>query len=254
MRPTVTVCRFCSAITRSYSVSNTSALLSDASTSLRHAMRSVAQPVAVVTIPLDPTRPNVDTHGATLSSLSSISLSPPIVAFSLRLPSKLATYLMDSNGGSSSRSKDGTVRPSKTMRIHLLSHQQEDLARIFAGQPLLVDETLSKGKQGTRREGGVATSAEFEPRWFESLRGASLGTLECRLIKSLSLRMLEEDVEGEEVEGEGRRGRDSSEEEDSAPRSQLFLAKVVHVELPNEGEGGRFHKSLVYKGQGYHHV
>ncbi|SCV70469.1 BQ2448_1863 [Microbotryum intermedium] len=252
MRATVTVCRFCSAITRSYSTSTSTspslAATPDASTCLRQAMRSVAQPVAVVTIPLDPTRPKMDTHGATLSSLSSISLSPPIVAFSLRLPSRLATYLMDP-GTSSRRTDDSTIREGRTMRIHLLSHHQEDLARTFAGQALIVSKT-SAGKADTRpNKVQGPSSSEFDPRLFERLRSSSLGTLECRLIKSISLRTLEEDARREQAAVEGIRGVEAAEE--CAPRSELFLAKVVHVDLPRGGEG---HQSLVYKGQAYRHV
>merc|ERR1719487_654725 len=86
----------------------------------RELFRRVAQPVAVITahIPEPSTAPPSaaaapkaredgrlqDNHGATLSSLASISLSPPLVSFSLRLPSRLASLL-------SQQDQDGAAPP-----------------------------------------------------------------------------------------------------------------------------------------------
>src|SRR5258705_1204485 len=64
---------------------------------LRQVLRHSAQPVTVLTAPYPPNHRKSNAqnvllfHGATLSSFSSISLHPlPIVAFSLRLPSRSA--------------------------------------------------------------------------------------------------------------------------------------------------------------------
>ncbi len=57
----------------------------------RDLMRRAAQPVAVVTAL---TREGYRYHGATLSSFTSIALDPtPLVAFSLRMPSRLASAI-----------------------------------------------------------------------------------------------------------------------------------------------------------------
>ncbi|KAK0189256.1 flavin reductase like domain-containing protein [Armillaria mellea] len=57
----------------------------------RDLMRRAAQPVAVVTAL---TRESYRYHGATLSSFTSIALDPhPLVAFSLRMPSRLANAI-----------------------------------------------------------------------------------------------------------------------------------------------------------------
>ncbi|KAL7421457.1 hypothetical protein Q5752_004343 [Cryptotrichosporon argae] len=56
---------------------------------MREVMRHVAQPVAVA-VTISPSGP----HGATLTSLTSLSLHPvPLIAFSLRLPSRLAALI-----------------------------------------------------------------------------------------------------------------------------------------------------------------
>ncbi|KAH8116361.1 flavin reductase like domain-containing protein [Phellopilus nigrolimitatus] len=66
---------------------------------LRNLLRETAQPVAVVTsfYPFDGSLDDSQHskfHGATLSSFTSIALDPhPLVAFSLRIPSRMATSL-----------------------------------------------------------------------------------------------------------------------------------------------------------------
>lgn len=187
---------------------------------LRELMRSVAQPVAVITVALpsslDPlTAPH--NHGATLSSLSSISLSPPLVAFSLRLPSRLASFLLE---------------PSPTpprLRVHLLSYTQENLARTFARQaPLPAPASPSPPPSAT------APSEHFPPSLFAELAGGSLGSLECTIVRSLPLSELRSLGEGVDA------------------RSELFIARVESVELP-VGEAA-LKQSLVYWEQGYHAV
>ncbi|KAK8843359.1 hypothetical protein IAR55_007016 [Kwoniella newhampshirensis] len=69
----------------------------DPSILLREVMRNVAQPVAiaVTSVPSSsPLHPLARYHGATLTSFTSLTLHPhPLVAFSLRLPSRMADCL-----------------------------------------------------------------------------------------------------------------------------------------------------------------
>ncbi|GAA6015855.1 hypothetical protein JCM10207_008819 [Rhodosporidiobolus poonsookiae] len=220
----------------------------------RELFRSVAQPVAVVStfIPsstssgvppspsapaapgqsddAQPPRPN---HGATLSSLSSISLSPPLVSFSLRLPSRLAAHLSQS--------------PSPPLRIHLLSASQEPLARAFARQlPLPAPAAPSPPPT----DGSNPWEAPFEPRLFEELDEGAIGWMECRVVERVGLSRLGSGAGGSQPEGEG-------EKAPWQPRSELFIAEVERVQLgkglrDRSGEGGV--GSLTYWEQGYHAV
>ncbi|KAF7790237.1 hypothetical protein EIP86_001189 [Pleurotus ostreatoroseus] len=70
---------------------------------LRALLRETAQPVAVVTSLMPPSHissssPHSRFHGATLSSFTSIAMDPhPLVAFSLRIPSRMATTLRNAH-------------------------------------------------------------------------------------------------------------------------------------------------------------
>lgn len=199
-------------------------------TLLRQLMRRVAQPVAAISCQLDsttaaPTRlqqqqPN---HGATLSSLSSISLSPPLVAFSLRLPSRLATHLS---------------RPAAQLSIHLLSAKQESIARAFARQPPLPLPATPSPPPSTPSSTAWAEE-HFPPHLFDNLHTKSLGTLNCTIVHSLPLSTL------------GMNAKEAAEVDEEGPRSELFIARVESVELgeQEEGEG-----SLVYWEQEYRAV
>lgn len=84
--------------------------------------------------------PRTLVHGATLSSFSSVSLDPPRVAFSLRVPSRLADALLhDALATMSSRSPTGSpsgpgarTPPGPHFVVNLLSSQQADIARTYA--------------------------------------------------------------------------------------------------------------------------
>ena len=198
------------------------------STLLRQLMRSVAQPVAVITVPLSSSKgkekqlSDPHDHGATLSSLSSISLSPPLVAFSLRLPSRLATYLIPPPSTPPST-------PPK-LRVHLLSGSQEAVARAFARQaPLPAPAAPSPPPSSP------TPSEPFPPTLFQELESDSLGHLDCVIVSSTDLPQFG----GEETKGDG-------------PKSHLFIAKVEEAKVRSTEEGER--GSLVYWEQGYHTV
>lgn len=128
---------------------------------LRLLMRASAQPVAIITAFLPPPkveRPSAGAsaflapkriypshgahaddgrertlvHGATLSSYSSVSLDPPRVAFSLRIPSRLADALLHDALAYAFPRPASRTAPEPHFVINLLSSQQADIARTYA--------------------------------------------------------------------------------------------------------------------------
>ncbi|GAA6028519.1 hypothetical protein JCM8097_007261 [Rhodosporidiobolus ruineniae] len=218
----------------------------------RELFRRTAQPVAVLTahIPSSSSSPSPSSataqtdaaneqhnHGATLSSLASISLAPPLVSFSLRLPSRLASHLSPSPSPSSR---------TPSFRLHLLSSSQEPLARAFARQvPLPAPAAPSPPPKA----GGPNPWDEpFASELFEALEKDGLGWMECSVVRRIPLHELEE---------EGREKAGGGEAAGWTPRSELFIARVEKVQLGKasaggEGEGGK--GSLVYWEQAYHSV
>ncbi|GAA5932300.1 hypothetical protein JCM10213_005282 [Rhodosporidiobolus nylandii] len=191
----------------------------------RDLFRRVAQPVAVLAahIPSPPTSPPSSTtttaagaseeahdettqqhnHGATLSSLTSISLSPPLVSFSLRLPSRLAAHLSPPEPTS-----------SPLFRIHLLSSAQEPLARAFARQAAL---PAPPAPSPLPPPGGPNPWEQpLEAALFRELEEKGLGWMDCRVVQRVPLAGLGKG-EGEKLEGQ--------------PQSELFIAQVETVEL-----------------------
>ena len=170
---------------------------------LRELLRATAQPVAVVTshYPFDGAsemktheRSPQKFHGATLSSFTSIALDPhPLVAFSLRIPSRMATSLKQLMGTPSSPSStNSSISNSDRKRrdakadfvINLLSSTQASTAHTFARADLFPDPF--------RIVPHVITSDGLPV-----LEG-SLGALSCSLVSHMSLENLVE-KEGEEV-------------------------------------------------------
>jgi len=93
-------------------------------------------------------------HGATVSSFVSIALSPqPLVAFALRLPSRLATFLQNAS------------HEKPTFRIHLLGQDQEQLARAFARQPPPPQKAVPSPQPADATATPPTTSAKATPRW-----------------------------------------------------------------------------------------
>ncbi|CAD6571490.1 MAG: hypothetical protein CYPHOPRED_004453 [Cyphobasidiales sp. Tagirdzhanova-0007] len=183
-------------------------------------MRRVAQPVAVITANLQEAslleRPD---HGATVSSFVSITLSPtPLVAFSLRLPSRLATYLM----------RSALPSQAPTFKIHILAQSQENIARAFARQ-------LSLPHTNAPSSAAAPTSFEpFDEDLFQDLAAASLGVLDCSMAARLNL--VYPVPTTTEVQEEHR---DMSASGDAA--SQLFIAKVWKAHM-----GDDFTRPLLY--------
>ncbi|THH13691.1 hypothetical protein EW146_g6557 [Bondarzewia mesenterica] len=192
---------------------------------IRALLRETAQPVAVVTCfmptsssssPSKSPPPSVPTssttqpfHGATLSSFTSISLFPyPLVAFSLRVPSRTATALSSSSDTS--------------LCINLLSASQSQTARVFS-RPDLYPCPFDLLEWSPTREG------------LPALHG-SLGALSCRLIGGAwplhdldALGSGHTQLSGPEGEVEETYG--------DGVASELFIARVMRVEEVFSAEG-----------------
>lgn len=213
----------------------------------RELFRRVAQPVAVITARIPSAngehsdaatqadRHRRHNHGATLSSLASISLSPPLVSFSLRLPSRLATFL------SSPSSPDAPS--ANPFRVHLLSTRQEPQARAFARQAPLPAPAQPSPPPSPHPSGQSWESPPvLQPNLFDELERASLGWMDCKVVKRIPLSGL-----GDEGSSAAGGGKDESQQ----PRSELFIARVEDVCLGQAAEGDG---SLMYWEQRYAQV
>lgn len=178
---------------------------------LRVLLRESAQPVAVVTslMPDAPQHATTHTHarfhGATLSSFSSIAMDPyPLVAFSLRIPSRMATSLKNAH----------SHLPSH-MVVNILSAAQRATAVTFSRVDLYPTP--------------FAETPYFLTEEGLPVIEGSLGALSCKLVASSwplhDLQMLEKGERKDTVwEGDGT-------------ASELFLAKVIRVESIPPAEG-----------------
>ncbi|WWD21124.1 hypothetical protein CI109_105605 [Kwoniella shandongensis] len=100
----------------------------DPSILLREVMRNVAQPVAIAVTSVPSSSPlhsKAKYHGATLTSFTSLTLHPyPLVAFSLRLPSRMADCLRPWRVNAHERERgeaEGEAKPAAGARARLVS-------------------------------------------------------------------------------------------------------------------------------------
>lgn len=238
-----------------YTSARRSSTTAESALRLRQLMRHVAQPVAVVTVELavghslepvgQASQPRVH-HGATISSLSSISLSPPLVSFSLRLPSRLASALLSTPYSLSAAERGATSSSTSAIprrfRIYLLSSQQEGSASTFARQPTAT--TPSHSSPAGELAAPLFTSG-FKKADFEELEASALGYLSCSLVKSIPLSPLGED----ESSGSNEKLA-AGKTRTSGTKSELFIARVEEVHLGTMEDRG----SLVYWDQKYNVV
>ena len=109
---------------------------------IRRVMRTSAQPVALVSafVPSgDPNDPSPHIHATTLSSFTTVSLAPPLVAFSIREPSRMTDALragVASPEPHPSESPDRLVQSAFARQphflIHILSFTQQSMSNFFA--------------------------------------------------------------------------------------------------------------------------
>jgi flavin reductase (DIM6/NTAB) family NADH-FMN oxidoreductase RutF len=200
--------------------------LSTLNHALKEVLRDSAQSVAIVTshMPLEKrVGPHSKFHGATLSSFSSIALDPhPLVAFSLRMPSRMATSLQNVD----------CSKPSH-MVINILSACQASTAVRFANarlHPYPFAET-----RYSLTEDGL-------PILYDSL-----GAISCKLV-SLSKPL--HDLDALEVGGGKQRGKEWT---GPGVASELFIARAVRVEkvLTDDVNNPLRTSPLLYHRQGY---
>ncbi|PWN51261.1 hypothetical protein IE53DRAFT_305139, partial [Violaceomyces palustris] len=185
-------------------------------------MRSSAQPVSIIASFLpeeeggkghagrnsSPTSPSARqgrlVHGATLSSFSSISLSPPLISFSLKTPSRMADALIR-----------GSSSGEPHFILNVLSHLQADAAAAFSRPglvPFLHDQDPSdKAHPFEAQETFPSTHAGGIPVFRKSL-----GSLACSVVNLLDLSKVEGGVPASASNGNGT--------------SILFIARVHAIE------------------------
>ena len=170
---------------------------------LRTLLRNSAQPVAVVTSILPQKSKDAAYHGATLSSFTSISMDPyPLVAFSLRIPSRMATSLK-------------AVHPEQPshMVINLLAAGQGSVAVAFSRPDIHAHPFTTVPY--TLTEDGLPV-----------IQG-SLGAMSCKLVSTaLPLHDLRY------LKGERMPGNEAPEltQDEEGIASELFIAQVTRVE------------------------
>lgn len=119
---------------------------------LREVMRYYPQGIAVVTVNLDGER-----RGVTISSLVSLSLTPPRIGVSIAMSASCYEMLRDAG----------------TFGLSVLGADQEAVARAFASS--LGADAFRSAETFTRRPGGAPLLADAQSR------------LECRILSSLDV-------------------------------------------------------------------
>lgn len=202
------------------------------STSIRSLMRESAQPVALVTTFLSPTKSSQrQLHAATLSSFTSISLDPNLVCFSMKTPSKLADALASHVSRRSQAGGEGV-----DFVVNVLSRSQADLAAAYAvpgTPPLDYSETIQKGEQDhpLRQAGLVQVHLYGEA---VPMVNGSLGALACTVVESIDLDRYRNADGGEPIP-----------DAIQVRSSRLYIARVVHVFTPTDAS----RQPLVYHRQ-----
>ena len=194
---------------------------------LKEVLRGSAQSVAIVTsyMPSESrTGPHSEFHGATLSSFSSIALDPyPLVTFSLRMPSRMATSLQNADFS----------KPSH-MVINILSACQAATAIRFANARLH-PHPFAESRYSLTEEG-------------LPILHDSLGAVSCKLV--LPPKPLH-DLDAFDLEG--GKGGEKMGWNGPGVASELFIARVTRVEkVPTDDVNNPLRTlPLIYHHQGY---
>jgi flavin reductase (DIM6/NTAB) family NADH-FMN oxidoreductase RutF len=194
---------------------------------LRALLRNTAQPVAVVTSILPQTSKEAVYHGATLSSFTSISMDPyPLVAFALRIPSRMATSLKATH----------PEQPSH-MVVNLLSEEQGSVAMKFS-RPDIYTHPFTTVPY-TLTEDGLPVIT------------GSLGAMTCKLVSTaLPLHDLGYLKEGGKF---GKEVSESVQAGEGVAASELFIAEVTRVEnvIVGDSTAAISRTPLLYYRRGY---
>jgi hypothetical protein len=156
------------------------------------------------------TRPRLF-HGATLSSFTSISMAPHnLVAFSLRVPSRMAASLADLSSS-----------PSSSARVHmvvnLLSAPQTHAAVLFSRPDLHPRPFEDPGIEWSLSRDGLPV-----------LHG-SLGALSCRVVGA-PWPLNDLAALGDELSSSRAKRNTCDDVEAGGVESELFIAQVLRVE------------------------
>lgn len=244
-------------------------------------MRQSAQPVAIITSFLSH-ETDTDTqsqegpsntpnhrlvHGATLSSFTTISLDPvPLVAFSIKLPSRMSDTLVQHFQRSK---REGVKTPRPHFIINLLSSSQAHLAAAFARPGLRPYEWGETEQEKEQEEQDLHPLAKEDAQNLRESKHAllndgkgathgvpllvdSLGCLACTLHGWVDLGQLEEDdsaVGSSKLDLDMRGRRFDEDSAAAAGGSRLFIAKVDAVEALSEQ--GKAATPLVYWKQAF---
>ncbi|EIM86551.1 uncharacterized protein STEHIDRAFT_97207 [Stereum hirsutum FP-91666 SS1] len=201
-------------------------IATDLHSRVRILLRDTAQPVAVITSYM-PSSSNSSTdspthpfHGATLSSFASISMSPhPLVAFSLRVPSRMATTLSLLSSGDLTQfqhTNPERILPETHFVANILSASQPRTALLFS-RPDLHPRPFDDVQWSSTAEGLPIVHD-------------SLGAMSCRIVAGpWPLHDLDALGGRDEKQGEAER---ATELEVGAGEvsSELFIARVMRVE------------------------
>ncbi|EJT47027.1 hypothetical protein A1Q1_04270 [Trichosporon asahii var. asahii CBS 2479] len=230
---------------------------------MRDVLRNVAQPVVVAVTKTNASSP-APYHGATLTSFASLSLEPyPLVAFSLRLPSKMADYLRPCS--------NHTIAPGKGVEIPLNSCDNDCAAPTGTGSecgtspaaleattpaptstpkttcPELMVSLLSSSNQAIA-EALARPGVDQRPifgryEWDDSDPPAlkdAVGHLRCQVIHSMPLKAVCDGLANLDFEIE--------KEKAHLLGSELFICRVVDSNL------GQGKESLVHYQRDYNSV
>lgn len=216
--------------------------------SIKKLMRGSAQPVAIVSafLPEDSSHAQPRfIHAATLSSFTTVSLAPPLVAFSIRQPSRIADALRA--GAAVLEGEGAAPLPTDAVRhrsmephflVHLLSSEQSPISDYFAqpgAQPYEIGADVIQ-------EGHPFSTHPMQPS--EAVDGQlvlreALGTMACSLVYQLDL--TSPDLHGTSDFASGKHANEVG--------SVLFLAQIHAVEQGPDSPTPR--RPLVYWNQKY---
>lgn len=211
---------------------------------IRALMRRSAQPVAVITTVLSLSegsrnRTAAYAHAATLSSFTTISMDPPLLAFSLRMPSRMADAI------SSRTNTYGEDNPHFV--VNVLSSVQGATAQAFA-QPGLAPFPLDKDRRQTIRQdhpfATIPTHASQYATYHKDADVAvpvlsqSVGAFACSLVSQIKLHKDDLNMTGHAASS------DAPDTDESGDGSCLFIASIDGVEeMPKDDDDGQARQS-----------
>ncbi|WFD45301.1 hypothetical protein MPSI1_003983 [Malassezia psittaci] len=231
-------------------VSKTESDASQLSESIKNLMRGSAQSVAIVSAFLPEDEKHVEPrflHAATLSSFTTVCLSPPMVAFSIRQPSRIADALRDGAAileYTEHDSPNGVRHASKRPHflVHLLSSHQSSISDYFArpgAEPYEVAVASEMKQVSHPFELHPIRPSQTVDRQF--ILQEAMGTMACSLVYQL-------DLTSPDLHGTTHFEAHKHVHE---PGSILFIAQIHAVELGHKDAVDSNNRPLVYWNRKY---